>query len=100
MRVIVRHQDRGALRLDHVHDQALCEPAGRGDHIDHPHNAENEGVAYARRYAQACIIFQFSRARLRRSSNCQSPSERAVSVPKALVWPAFLVYDALKALHR
>ena len=30
----------------------------------------------------------------------QSPGERAVSVPKALVWPAFLVYDALKALHR
>ena len=29
----------------------------------------------------------------------QSPGERAVSV-KALVWPAFLVYDALKALHR
>jgi hypothetical protein len=22
--VIVRHQDRGALRLDHLHDQALC----------------------------------------------------------------------------
>jgi hypothetical protein len=30
----------------------------------------------------------------------QSPGERAVSVAKALVWPAFLVYDALKALHR
>ena len=30
----------------------------------------------------------------------QSPGERAVSVLKALVWPAFLVYDALKALHR
>jgi hypothetical protein len=24
MEVIVRHQDRGALRLDHRHDQALC----------------------------------------------------------------------------
>jgi hypothetical protein len=24
MLVIVRHQDRGALRLDHLHDQALC----------------------------------------------------------------------------
>jgi len=24
MQVIVRHQDRGALRLDHLHDQALC----------------------------------------------------------------------------
>jgi hypothetical protein len=24
MPVIVRHQDRGALRLDHWHDQALC----------------------------------------------------------------------------
>src|SRR6516164_3980033 len=24
MPVIVRHQDRGALRLDHRHDQALC----------------------------------------------------------------------------
>jgi len=22
--MIVRHQDRGALRLDHLHDQALC----------------------------------------------------------------------------
>jgi hypothetical protein len=31
MQVIVRHQDRGALRLDHLHDQALCEPGGRGD---------------------------------------------------------------------
>jgi len=31
MQVIVRHQDRGALRLDHLHDQALCEPEGRGD---------------------------------------------------------------------
>ena len=30
----------------------------------------------------------------------QSPGERAISVLKALVWPAFLVYDALKALHR
>jgi hypothetical protein len=29
-----------------------------------------------------------------------TPGERAVSVLKALVWPAFLVYDALKALHR
>jgi hypothetical protein len=31
MQVIVRLQDRGALRLDHLHDQALCEPEGRGD---------------------------------------------------------------------
>jgi hypothetical protein len=31
MRVIVRHQDRGALRLDHLHDQALCGPKGEGD---------------------------------------------------------------------
>jgi hypothetical protein len=30
----------------------------------------------------------------------QSPGEHAVSVLKALVWPAFLVYGALKALHR
>jgi hypothetical protein len=30
----------------------------------------------------------------------QSPGERAISVLKAVVWPAFLVYDALKALHR
>jgi hypothetical protein len=27
----VRHQDRGALRLDHLHDQALCGPEGHGD---------------------------------------------------------------------
>jgi hypothetical protein len=31
MQVIVRLQDRGALRLDHLHGQALCEPEGRGD---------------------------------------------------------------------
>jgi len=31
MQVIVRLQDRGALGLDHLHDQALCEPEGRGD---------------------------------------------------------------------
>jgi hypothetical protein len=31
MQVIVRLQNRGALRLDHLHDQALCEPEGRGD---------------------------------------------------------------------
>jgi hypothetical protein len=31
MQVIVRLQDRGALCLDHLHDQALCEPEGRGD---------------------------------------------------------------------
>ena len=31
MQVIVRLQDRGALRLDLLHDQALCEPEGRGD---------------------------------------------------------------------
>jgi len=31
MQVIVRLQDRGALRLDHLYDQALCEPEGRGD---------------------------------------------------------------------
>jgi hypothetical protein len=30
----------------------------------------------------------------------QSPGERAFGVLKALVWPAFLVYDAHKALHR
>jgi len=28
MPVIVRHQDRGALRLDHRHDQALCRRQG------------------------------------------------------------------------
>jgi hypothetical protein len=31
MQVIVRLQDQGALRLDHLHDQALCELEGRGD---------------------------------------------------------------------
>ena len=31
MRVIVRHQGRGAPRLDHLHDQALCGPKGKGD---------------------------------------------------------------------
>jgi len=31
MQVIVRLQNRGALRLDHLHDQALCEPEERGD---------------------------------------------------------------------
>jgi hypothetical protein len=31
MQVIVRLQDRGALRLDHLHDQALCGPKGEGD---------------------------------------------------------------------
>jgi hypothetical protein len=37
MQVIVRPQDRGALRLDHLHDQASCEPEGRGDlSITHP----------------------------------------------------------------
>jgi hypothetical protein len=31
LQVIAWHQVRGALRLDHLHDQALCEPEGRGD---------------------------------------------------------------------
>jgi len=31
MQVIVRLQNRGALRLDHLHDQALCEPEEGGD---------------------------------------------------------------------
>jgi hypothetical protein len=31
MQVIVRLQDRGALRLDHLHDHALCGPKGEGD---------------------------------------------------------------------
>jgi len=31
MQVIVRLQDRGALRLDHLHDQELCGPKGEGD---------------------------------------------------------------------
>ena len=31
MQVIMRLQDRGALRLDHLHDQALCGPKGEGD---------------------------------------------------------------------
>jgi hypothetical protein len=31
MQVIVRLQDRGALRLDHLHDQALCGPKGEDD---------------------------------------------------------------------
>jgi hypothetical protein len=36
----VRHQDRGALRLDHLHDQALCRRR-LGDLIfDHRHNAD------------------------------------------------------------
>ena len=38
MQVIVRHQDQGALRLDHLHDQALCGPKGEVI-FDHPHNA-------------------------------------------------------------
>ena len=29
MQVIVRHRDRGAMRLDYLHDQALCEPEGQ-----------------------------------------------------------------------
>ena len=34
MPVIVRHQDQGALRLDHRHDQALCrEGAQRADDV-------------------------------------------------------------------
>jgi hypothetical protein len=28
------------------------------------------------------------------------PKERVLAVLKALVWPAFLVHDAFKALHR
>jgi hypothetical protein len=31
MQVIVRRQDPDALRLDHLHDQALCGPKGEGD---------------------------------------------------------------------
>jgi hypothetical protein len=31
MQVIMMLQNRGALRLDHVHDQALCASEGRGD---------------------------------------------------------------------
>ena len=31
MQVIARLQDRGAQRLDHLHDQALCGPKGVGD---------------------------------------------------------------------
>jgi len=39
MPVIVRYQDRGALRLDHRHDQALCRRR-LGDLVfDHRHNA-------------------------------------------------------------
>ena len=39
MPVIVRHQDRGALRLDHRHDQALCRRR-LGDLVfNHRHNA-------------------------------------------------------------
>lgn len=30
----------------------------------------------------------------------EEPSEHVVAVLKALVWPALLVYDALKALNR
>jgi hypothetical protein len=31
MEVIVRLRDRGAKRLDHLHDQALCGPKGAGN---------------------------------------------------------------------
>jgi hypothetical protein len=31
MQMIVRRQDPDALRLDHLHDQALCGPKGEGD---------------------------------------------------------------------
>src|ERR1700755_1861427 len=37
MPVIVRHQDQGALRLDHRHDQALCRR--RSVIFEHRHNA-------------------------------------------------------------
>jgi hypothetical protein len=40
MPVIVRHQDRGALRLDHRHDQAFMPPKGSDLIFDHRHNAE------------------------------------------------------------
>jgi len=31
MQVIVKLQDRGLLRLDHLNDQSLCDPEGRGN---------------------------------------------------------------------
>jgi len=31
MEVIVRRQEQVTLRLDHLHDQALCGPEGEGD---------------------------------------------------------------------
>ena len=36
-------------------------------------HCRNEGVAYARVYAQACITFHVQPARLRRSGNCAQP---------------------------
>ena len=50
MQVIVRHQDRGALRLDHLHDQALCEPEGRGD-LRSPTYCR---IPYVRRRSSGC----------------------------------------------
>jgi hypothetical protein len=50
MPVIVRHQDRGALRLDHRHDQALCRRR-LGDLVfDHRHNAAD------RKLLQVCAL--------------------------------------------
>jgi hypothetical protein len=49
MQVIARHKDRGALRLDHLHDQALCGPKAEGDlsitHIMPPIGSSAMGTA-------------------------------------------------------
>jgi hypothetical protein len=56
MQVIARHQDRGALRLDHLHDQALCGPKGEGDlsitHIMPPTGSSTTSTAPDLSHAQ------------------------------------------------
>jgi hypothetical protein len=44
LEVLVRLQYRGAQRLDHLHDQALCGPKGAGNQ-GHPHNAAERAMS-------------------------------------------------------
>ena len=57
MQVIVRLQDRGVLRLDHLHDPALCEPEGRGDLlIIHIMPRTGSSAAARARQAEALVV--------------------------------------------
>ena len=71
--------------------QDCCEKHYRNDHHGHHGNANGGGAVYGLGLIGAAIYF------IGQTSNFQ---DGFIAFLKALVWPAYLVYDALKFFAR